>query len=382
MEIMIPRIACVVGARPNFMKMAPLLEALRQAPSPHPDVDFIHTGQHYDERLSKLLFQDLELPEPDLYLGVGSGSHAAQTAKIMLEFEKYCTQKHPHLVVVVGDVNSTLACSIVAAKLRIPVAHVEAGLRSRDRSMPEEINRIVTDSLSDLLFTTCREADQNLLDEGVDRKKIFFVGNLMIDSLRKHLPRARPPRVLEHLDANEAFGLVTLHRPSNVDFPDRLRSLLETLTQAATDTPLVFPVHPRTREKMKECGYSLPPEIPVEGSPLRGTRVWLVPPLGYLEFLYLLKESCVVFTDSGGIQEETTVLGTPCLTLRENTERPITIAQGTNHLVGTDPETILSTFRSVLGEGRPSPTVPEKWEGGSAREIVSILLDWFRSHSM
>ncbi|MCA9412931.1 MAG: UDP-N-acetylglucosamine 2-epimerase (non-hydrolyzing) [Candidatus Omnitrophica bacterium] len=372
------RIACVVGARPNFMKIAPLLEALREK-DPSLLLDLIHTGQHYDDRLSKFLFRDLELPEPDLYLGVGSGSHAEQTAKVMVEFEKYCEEKRPDLVVVVGDVNSTLACSIVAAKLHIPVAHVEAGLRSRDRTMPEEINRIVTDSLSDVLLTTCREADQNLIAEGVSPKKIFFVGNIMIDSLKKHLPKATPPVVLESLGGGDRFGLITLHRPSNVDTPDRLKNLMEVLIEASKELPLIFPVHPRTQAKMRACGFRLPVDLEDQGTCLPETNLWLTPPLGYLEFLYLLEKSRVVFTDSGGIQEETTVLGVPCLTLRENTERPITIEQGTNHLVGVESDTILSTFQAVLQDEHPIPMTPEKWEGGAALEIADILVDWLRS---
>ncbi len=363
------------------MKMAPLLEALKEKDSSLL-LDLIHTGQHYDDRLSKFLFRDLELPEPDLFLGVGSGSHAVQTAKIMVEFEKYCEEKHPDLVVVVGDVNSTLACSIVAAKLQIPIAHVEAGLRSRDRTMPEEINRIVTDSIADLLFTTSRDAGNNLLDEGISRDKIFFVGNLMIDSLKKHLPKATRPRILEGWKEGDIFGLVTLHRPSNVDNPEQLGPLMEVLTEVSKEVPLIFPVHPRTQSKMRTYGYRLSVDLPDKGEQLQESNLLLTPPLGYLEFLYLLQNSRVVFTDSGGIQEETTVLGIPCLTLRENTERPITIEQGTNHLVGTDSGMILSTFRAVLEDEHPTPATPEKWDGGTAQEIASVLMDWLESKAV
>lgn len=378
---MTSKIACVVGARPNFMKMAPILEAFA-ACDPPIEFDLIHTGQHYDHRMSKVLFEDLGLPEPDLFLGVGSGSHAEQTAKILVAFEKYCLEERPSLVIVVGDVNSTLACSLTAAKLGIPVAHVEAGLRSRDRAMPEEINRIVTDSLSDLLFTTCREADQNLLQEGVNPEKIHFVGNPMIDSLRKHLSKAAPPLALKDHPQGERFGLVTLHRPSNVDDPGMLRRLLEVLRSVSRDLRLFFPIHPRTLGRFRDLGIDLPEEVPDEGVGVPDSGIRLTPPLGYLEFLYLLRESRVVFTDSGGIQEETTVLGVPCLTLRENTERPITIEQGTNHLVGTNPETILSTFHSVLDAPPVADSAPEKWEGGSALEIAAIVRTWLDKHKM
>jgi UDP-N-acetylglucosamine 2-epimerase (non-hydrolysing) len=374
------RIACVVGARPNFMKMAPLMEAL-EAYSAEVAVELIHTGQHYDERLSGLLFEQLEIPEPDFYLEVGSESHARQTAHVMVAFEDYCRKQRPDVVVVVGDVNSTLACSLVAAKIPIPVAHVEAGLRSRDRTMPEEINRIVTDVLSDLLFTTCREADRNLLEEGVPREKIHFVGNVMIDSLRKFLPKACPPAVLDRIGTDDGFGVITLHRPSNVDNPETLRTLLKTLGGISAALPLILPSHPRTSSRLMDLGYDEVANLVDEGVRLGTSGIWITPPLGYLEFLYLLDRATVVFTDSGGIQEETTVLGTPCLTLRENTERPITIEEGTNVLVGQDPVSIRTAFEKILATQDRSPRIPEKWEGGSAVEIAQILVKWLTNRA-
>jgi UDP-N-acetylglucosamine 2-epimerase (non-hydrolysing) len=372
------KIACVVGARPNFMKVAPLMEALGSY-SAEVAVELVHTGQHYDERMSGLLFEQLEIPEPDVYLEVGSDTHARQTANVMVAFEDYCKGREPDVVVVVGDVNSTLACSLVAAKLSVPVVHVEAGLRSRDRAMPEEVNRIVTDVLSDLLFTTCREADRNLLEEGIPREKIHFVGNVMIDSLRKFLPKACPPAVLDRVKEGGGFGVVTLHRPSNVDDPETLRALVETLCGISTDLPLILPSHPRTSARLRDLGYDKATDLVDEGVRLGASDIWVTPPLGYLEFLYLLDRATVVFTDSGGIQEETTVLGTPCLTLRENTERPITIEEGTNVLAGQDPETIRASFENVLSTGSREPRIPEKWEGGSAVEIAGILVEWLRN---
>lgn len=372
------KIACVVGARPNFMKMAPLIEALRPY-SNQIEVQLVHTGQHYDERMSGILFKQLELPEPDLYLGVGSGSHAQQTAKVMIAFEEYCERESPDLVLLVGDVNSTLACCLTAAKLLIPVAHVEAGLRSRDRTMPEEINRIVTDAIADLLFTTCREADENLIHEGIPKEKIHFVGNVMIDSLRKFLPKARRPRVLDRLNGTEGFGIVTLHRPSNVDDSAILKQLTETFMAASRDIALIFPCHPRTAAKLKDQGILDNSELSEEGRSLGDSKVWLVPPLGYLEFIYMLDHASVVLTDSGGIQEEVTVLGTPCLTLRENTERPITVDEGTNVLVGRDPGVIRRELARVLSNGPVEPRIPEKWDGGSSGEIAQILVEWLEN---
>jgi len=371
------KVACVVGARPNFMKIAPILEALEPY-SEEIGCRLIHTGQHYDERLSSLLFRQLELPEPDMYLGVGSGTHARQTADVMVAFEDDCLREKPDATLVVGDVNSTVACGLVSAKLQIPVVHVEAGLRSRDRTMPEEINRIVTDALSDLLFTTCREADRNLLAEGVPAGKIHFVGNVMIDSLRKFLPKSRPPAVLERLPDRSRFGAITLHRPSNVDDPSILRNLLGAFADISERLPLVFSTHPRTVTRLKELGHDEVDVLAEEGTRLGDSHVWLTPPLGYLEFLYLLDHATVVLTDSGGIQEEATVLQTPCLTLRENTERPITLEQGTNILVGRDPKAILEKLEFILSNGFPEPKIPEKWDGNSSAEIAQILAEWLR----
>jgi UDP-N-acetylglucosamine 2-epimerase (non-hydrolysing) len=372
----VARIACVVGARPNFMKMAPILEALARFPGDF-QTRLIHTGQHYDERLSSLLFGQLGLPEPDVFLGVGSDSQARQTAKVMMAFEDDCGKTEPDLALVVGDVNSTLACALVAAKLQIPLAHVEAGLRSWDRTMPEEINRIVTDSLSDLLFTTSREAGDNLRREGIPADKIHFVGNVMIDSLRKFLPKAQPPAFWNRLGLEENFGLVTLHRPSNVDRPEVFAPLVETLLEISQDLPLLFPCHPRTLDRYLRAGYSdlvISEDCP---QPIGSSRLFLVPPQGYLEFLFLLDRAKLVLTDSGGIQEEAVVLGTPCLTLRDNTERPVTLEGGANRLVGNDPNRIRAGFEEFLRAGKQTPHIPEKWEGGSAHEIAHILKDWW-----
>ncbi|HYR87325.1 MAG TPA: UDP-N-acetylglucosamine 2-epimerase (non-hydrolyzing) [Terriglobia bacterium] len=347
----------VVGARPNFMKIAPIVEEMKKAP----DLEgiLVHTGQHYDEGMSDVFFRDLGIPVPDVHLGVGSGTHAAQTARIMVEFENACVQEKPGLVVVVGDVNSTMACSIVAAKLRIPVAHVEAGLRSFDRAMPEEINRLVTDALADLLFTTSSDADDNLKREGVDAKKIHFVGNVMIDTLLKHRAKAEALQV----DKPKQYALVTLHRPSNVDDPKVLGPILEALKEISKSIPVIFPIHPRTAKRVVEFGLSM-----------NGIRA--IDPLGYLEFLNLESTATVVLSDSGGLQEETTILGVPCLTLRYNTERPVTIAHGTNIMVGPDKTRILDAFRRVMsGEWKPAGP-PELWDGHAAERIVRVIRDF------
>src|SRR5713101_5351486 len=314
----------VAGARPNFMKIAPLVRALR-ADGANLGFKIIHTGQHYDHELSDVFFDELGIPAPDVLLGAGSGSHAQQTAKIMVSFEETCQKRRPDCVLVVGDVNSTLACSIVAKKLCIPVAHVEAGLRSRDLSMPEEVNRIVTDALSDLLFTTSADADANLRNEGVERRKIHRVGNVMIDTLRHFLARADSSDVMQRLGIAAPFALLTLHRPSNVDDEAALRRIFAALETVARVIPIVFPVHPRTVKMMRELG------VGADGGGSGGLR--LIEPLGYLDFLHLQKRARLVLTDSGGIQEEASILGVPCLTLRENTERPITTTRGTNVLV-------------------------------------------------
>ena len=354
----------VVGTRPNLMKIAPLIEEMRK----HSDVcpTLLHTGQHYDDKMSQVFFDELGIPAPDIYLGIGSGSYAEQTARVMLAFEQVLVEKHPDVVVVVGDVNSTMACSITAAKLWIPVAHVEAGLRSFDRRMPEEINRVVTDALSDLLFTTSRDANENLLREGVAAERIFFVGNVMIDTLLRHRERAmalNTPARFE-LQVGE-YALLTMHRPSNVDVQEVFSGILDALINIQQHLPILFPVHPRTRERIAEFGLS----DKLASAP----NLRLTEPLGYLEFLDLMMHAKMVLTDSGGVQEETTILGIPCLTIRENTERPVTIAEGTNVLVGTSPERIVAEAQHVLsGKGKVG-RIPELWDGRAAERVVDTL---------
>lgn len=357
------RLLCVGGARPNFMKLAPLLRELRADSRFQPLL--VHTGQHYDEQMSGAFFRDLRLPDPDYHLGVGSGSHAQQTAEILKTFEPVVLEAKPDAVVVVGDVNSTLGCSLVAAKLCVPVIHVEAGLRSFDRTMPEEINRVLTDAISDLLLVSEPAGLANLAREGVDSAKVRLVGNLMIDSLRLHLDRARQCRVAERFGlAPRSYGVITLHRPANVDDSTALENILEALIEIAADLPLVFPVHPRTRAR-----------LPAKAS-LQDNRILLVQPLSYLEFLGLMSEAAAVFTDSGGVQEETTVLGIPCFTLRNNTERPITIEQGTNILAGTSRESILSAWRQH-GLLRPRARAPELWDGQAAGRCIQAISERF-----
>jgi UDP-N-acetylglucosamine 2-epimerase (non-hydrolysing) len=369
----------VVGARPNFMKIAPIMEEMAKYPEQFQQV-LVHTGQHYDDNMSQVFFKDLGIPKPDLYLGVGSGSHAEQTAGIMVEFEKVVSGERPDLVVVVGDVNSTMACAIVAAKLWVPVAHVEAGLRSFDRRMPEEINRVVTDALSDYLFTTCQDANENLRQEGISEERIFFVGNVMIDTLLKHKERASALGVLGQygLDPGK-YALVTLHRPSNVDEPTVLKGILEALGEIAKRLPVVFPAHPRTQERISEFGLGdliqSPEPFAELGSGKQENKPWLMEPLGYLEFLGLMADARLVLTDSGGIQEETTILGVPCLTLRENTERPITVTEGTNLVVGSHKERIAAEALRILEGERKAGRVPELWDGRAAERIVDVLLN-------
>jgi UDP-N-acetylglucosamine 2-epimerase (non-hydrolysing) len=348
------------------MKMAPLVRELEARSI---EQSLVHTGQHYDANMSRVFFDDLGMPEPDLYMGVGSGSHAEQTARVMLEFEKICHRWKPDLVVVVGDVNSTLACSIVAAKLWIPVAHVEAGLRSFDLKMPEEINRIVTDRLAEILLTPSRDGDENLLKEGVAQEKIHFVGNIMIDSLFGNLERARDSEVLRRLGLEAGqYGVLTLHRPSNVDEPATLLRILEAVHDVSERLPIVFSCHPRTAERIAKLkGYDA---LRAKGS------VRVLDPQGYLDFVKLVGESRLVLTDSGGLQEETTALRIPCLTIRENTERPITIEQGTNVLVGTDADRIRSEAARALDEPDRDTNVPELWDGKTAGRIVDVFERW------
>ena len=369
-------LACVVGARPNYMKMAPLVQAFG-ARADLPSAVLIHTGQHYDVAMNERLFADLELPAPDMNLQVGSATHALQTAEIMRRFEPVLDDLAPSCVVVVGDVNSTLACTLVASKKHTPVVHVEAGLRSFDRTMPEEINRVVTDQLADLLYTTERAAAENLSREGISQDKIHFAGNVMIDSLLQHWKRAVSPldtMLREGVGAGfvtdpAGFAVVTLHRPSNVDHPGTLREALDILRDVAERLPLVWPIHPRTRSNIELFGLA---------SLMADTRVALLPPQGYLETLGLLGNARLVLTDSGGIQEETTALAVPCLTMRENTERPITVEQGTNTLVGRHRERVLTCVDEVMRGGGKRGRVPELWDGRAAERIAAHLARWLK----
>lgn len=364
------KIINVVGARPNFMKMAPIIEAMNKYPD---DIQhlLVHTGQHYDEKMSKSFFVDLGIPKPDIDLEVGSGSHAEQTARIMVAFEKVCLREQPDLVIVVGDVNSTMACTITAKKMGIKVAHVEAGLRSRDMDMPEEINRLCTDVLCDYLFITDHFANENLLAEGVAPERIVFVGNVMIDTLLKHRQMAEKMDILEQKGLQKkGYATLTLHRPSNVDDRETLEGILQALKEISASVPIVFPIHPRTRKMAKEFGLE---HYFTTGDRVEG--IWLTEPLGYLEFLHLNMNAKMVLTDSGGIQEETTVLGIPCITMRHNTERPITCEVGTNVIVGNDQDRILAAAKDVLEGKQCKGTVPEKWDGHAAERIVEFLFE-------
>lgn len=355
------RVCCVVGARPNFIKMASLLHEMAKRPSVWKPV-LVHTGQHYSPEMSQSFFDDLDLPTPDEYLGIGGGSHAQQTADIMKGIEQVLVRQAPDLLLVVGDVNSTVAAALVAAKLDIPVAHVEAGLRSFDRRMPEEINRLVTDAISSYLFASEPSGTENLLREGVDPGKIFEAGNTMIDTLLRFRERATRSDALTRFELTPRnYVLATLHRPSNVDDPARLRELFSMMGTIAERMPLLLPLHPRTLQRLS-------PEW-IEGSQIR-----IVPPQSYLDFLQLMNNARMVLTDSGGIQEETTVLGVPCLTMRENTERPVTISQGTNVLVGNDPEKIRAAALAVLDKPFPQdPPRPDSWDGKAGERILDAL---------
>jgi UDP-N-acetylglucosamine 2-epimerase (non-hydrolysing) len=360
-------ILCVVGARPNFMKIAPIMRALNSSES-GVTASLLHTGQHYDAAMKHSFFEQLSIPEPDIDLEVGSGSHAVQTAEIMKRFEPVLDELRPAAVLVVGDVNSTIACALVSVKKGVPVIHVEAGLRSGDRSMPEEINRILTDQLSDILFTTESSAQGNLTLEGIDSSRVHFVGNVMIDTLLYNLESAVPAeKSLDGLIRSGSYGLVTLHRPSNVDDPVVLKRLLTVLSQISQETPLVFPVHPRTKACIEEAGLSIL---------LEESQIVLLPPQGYLEMLGLMKSAKLVMTDSGGIQEETTALGVPCITLRENTERPITVEQGTNTIVGSDSDLIRRAYDDVIATGGKVGLIPELWDGKAAERISESLAAW------
>jgi UDP-N-acetylglucosamine 2-epimerase (non-hydrolysing) len=359
------KIINIVGARPNLPKISPLIREMQR----HPDIDpiLVHTGQHYDEALSDIFFRQMGIPTPHVNLEVGSGSHAVQTAEVLKRIEPVLIEHRPDLVLVVGDVNSTIAVSLAAVKLGIPVAHVEAGLRSFDRSMPEEINRILTDALADYLFVTEEDAIQHLLKEGRPRESIHLVGNVMIDSLYHFLPVAQKSRIGEGLALKNGadwhrFGVLTLHRPSNVDSTEKLAELLGAMDAIAAHVPVIFPVHPRTQQRLTQDGIKTHPQLK------------LIPPVGYLDFLCLLSKATLVLTDSGGIQEETTALGVPCLTLRENTERPITISEGTNQLIGTDPRNILAAAEDVLAGRAKRGRIPPFWDGHAAERIVEVLL--------
>jgi len=372
----------VVGTRPNFVKVASIMAAverwniasaaLGQGSSALLQQILVHTGQHYDERMSRVFFRELGLPEPDHYLEVGSGSHAMQTARVMLALEPVLLAEQPDLVVVVGDVNSTLAAALVAAKLCIPVAHVEAGLRSGDRTMPEELNRLLTDQLADLSFTTSKDAGANLAAEGIAPDRVFFVGNTMIDTLKAHLPEAMESSILTQLDLTPSgYAVATLHRPSNVDSQDNLELLARALSLVSERLPVVFPVHARTRDSLRRLAL-------FESLDHR-TGLTLTEPLGYLDFLSLIARARLVITDSGGIQEETTVLGVPCLTLRTSTERPVTIWEGTNHLVNPDDaDGIAAAVDAVLAAPMPAARMPELWDGQAGNRIVEAVVEWLR----
>ena len=362
------KIVNIVGARPNFMKMAPIIEAMNVYPQEINHI-LVHTGQHYDGRMSKAFFDDLGMPKPDINLEVGSGSHAEQTARIMVAFEKVCLKEKPDLVIVVGDVNSTMACTITAKKMGIKVAHVEAGLRSRDMSMPEEINRLCTDILCDYLFTTDHLADENLLAEGIPKEKIFFVGNVMIDTLLKHKAMASQLNLVSQWGLRPGeYATLTMHRPSNVDDKSTLAGILKALKDISCEIPIIFPIHPRTKKMADQFGLShfFNKDEKVNG-------IWITEPLGYIEFLHLNMNAKMVLTDSGGLQEETTVLGIPCITMRHNTERPITCEVGTNVIVGNDPKKIFGEARKVLNGNWPQGGIPEKWDGKAAERIVDVL---------
>jgi UDP-N-acetylglucosamine 2-epimerase (non-hydrolysing) len=355
------RVLAVAGARPNFMKIAPLMHEFARRRDRFEPI-LVHTGQHYDKAMSESFFRDLGIPEPDVNLGVGSGSHGHQTAQVLMKIEDLLIERQPDVVLVVGDVNSTIAATLAAVKLHIPVAHVEAGLRSWDRDMPEEINRVLTDSVSEWLFTTEASAEENLLREGIPAKKIHFVGNVMIDTLLSHRERASQLDTVERLGLEPGrYAVLTLHRPSNVDSADQLARLFGVLGRLNRELPVVFPIHPRTARAVEENLGGRRPDVTI------------VDPLGYLDFLRLLMDARVVLTDSGGIQEETTALGVSCLTLRESTERPVTVTEGTNEIVGTNPDAIEQAIRKLLAAPPRAGRRPALWDGEAARRIVDIL---------
>lgn len=360
------KVHLIVGARPNFMKMAPLYKEFTKFPEEF-EIKLIHTGQHYDERMSKFFFDDLQMPKPDEYLEVGSGTHGKQTAKIMERYEKILLKDKPDLVIVAGDVNSTSACAIDAVKLHIPVAHLEAGLRSFARSMPEEINRILTDAISDYLLTPSTDGDDNLLAEGVSKDKIFFVGNIMIDSLMQYKNRAKKSDILDRINVKEDYALITLHRPSNVDNKKGLLTILNAFEKISKSINLIFPIHPRTTKQIQA--------FDLEDKVKKMVNLHLIPPVGYYDFLKLEMDAKFILTDSGGIQEESTYFGVPCLTLRPNTERPITITEGTNNLVKLNTEDIITEAEKILAGNIKKGNIPKYWDGKTAQRIVKIFKD-------
>jgi len=358
------KIHLIVGARPNFMKMAPLYKEFSKFPEQF-EIKLIHTGQHYDERMSKFFFDDLQMPKPDEYLEVGSGSHGKQTAKIMERYEEILLKERPDLVIVAGDVNSTSACAIDAVKLHIPVAHLEAGLRSFARSMPEEINRILTDTISDYLLTPSPDGDENLLVEGVPDEKIFFVGNIMIDSLIQYQDKAKESDILNRIGITKSYALITLHRPSNVDDKKGLITILNAFEEISKSINLVFPIHPRTTKQIHTFG--------LDEKVTKIKNLHLIPPVGYYDFLKLQMKAKFILTDSGGIQEESTYFGVPCLTLRPNTERPITITEGTNILVKLNTDDIINEAQKILTGKIKEGNIPKFWDGKTAERIVEIF---------
>lgn len=360
------KIACVVGARPNFMKIAPILEEMKAYPNLKPLL--IHTGQHYDYTMSQVFFDELDIPKPDVFLNVGSGTHAVQTAKIMIEFDKVIAEHKPDMVLVVGDVNSTLACSLVSSKLWIPIVHVEAGIRSYDRTMPEEINRVLTDVISDYLMTPTEDANKNLAKEGISQEKVILVGDVMIDTLIKYKDKAISASrgIMQELGLEKAsYIIMTLHRPSNVDIKENFAGILEALWEIQKHIKIVFPIHPRTKNRISKFGFS--------DKVSQMKNLIILEPLGYLKFMGLMINSKFALTDSGGMQTESTVINIPCLTMRENTERPETIREGTNTLVGNDTQTIISESMKILeGKGKKG-TYPKIWDGHTARRIAEII---------
>ena len=358
------KIDLIAGARPNFMKIAPIIDAIHKAQKGGDKISYrlIHTGQHYDKNMSDSFFEQLGIPQPDVNLGAGGGTQAEQTASIMVGYEKLLISENSDLCLVVGDVTSTMACSIVAQKLHIPVAHVEAGIRSNDWTMPEEINRLVTDSITNYFFTTTLEAGTNLIKSGINQNKIFWVGNTMIDTLLKHRTRFQKPAIWDELKLSKnEYIVITLHRPGNVDEEGKLKLLIDEIIKHSKNIPLIFPVHPRTAKILQTLG-------------IKHNRLHTIEPLGYLEFNYLVENAKVVITDSGGITEETTVMGIPCMTLRDNTERPETVTIGTNELIGTDPRGIKPAMETLFAGNWKKGTIPELWDGKTAERIVSVLL--------